>query len=98
MGEPGQRIGGLGQDIRQAAADGGALSLDGLALGIGQPAELEKPVDEEPEAEVGRQAPRRGMGGVEEASAITLRMVAGDSATPSRREIVREPTGSPLST
>ena len=29
---------------------------------------------------------------------MTLRMVAGDSAMPSRREIVREPTGSPVST
>ena len=28
MGEPGQRIGRLGQDIRQAAADGGALPFD----------------------------------------------------------------------
>lgn len=31
-------------------------------------------------------------------SAITLRMEAGDSTSPSRRDSVREPTGSPVST
>ena len=29
---------------------------------------------------------------------MTLRIVAGDNATPSRRDSVREPTGSPVAT
>ena len=84
-----------------AAARGFHLRLDRAALAVGQIADLQQRIDEEAKAEFGRQpsgarcaAHRRGRAASR--SAMTLRTEAGDSVIGMRREILREPTGSPV--
>ena len=64
---PDSRRGRLLERLGDAAADGGAARLDALALLLGDVADLEQAVDEQPQPRVGRQAARRGVRRVEQA-------------------------------
>ena len=59
-GEPGQRLAERGLD-RLRPADGGKLGLDRLPFRFGEIADLHQGIDEEPQADFGRQPAGRGM-------------------------------------
>ena len=85
--------------LRPAAAH---LAVDLLALFLGEAAQLQQPVDEQAQAALGRQPAGRGVGRVEQPGLLQIRHDVADGGRrqrlASRRESVREPTGSPVST
>jgi hypothetical protein len=88
--EAGQHRGGVGQSVVQAAAVGGELLADGIALVVAEFAELKQAVHEEAQAAFGRKPSGGGVGGEEEAG---FGEVGHDIADGSRRERDRETAG-----
>ena len=70
-GQPGQGFAEGGLD-RLRLADGGELGLDRLPLRLGEIADLHQGIDEEPQAEFGRQPPGRGMRRVDQAELLEI--------------------------
>ena len=86
-------------DLPRAGA--GHLRLDRAAVCLGEVADLHQRIDEEAQAQFGRQPPGRGVRGDRSGpscsrSDITLRTEAGDSVIGRMRDRLREPTGSPV--
>ena len=81
-GEPGQGFPQGGLD-RLGAADGGQLALDRLPLSLREIAQLHYGIDEESQAEFGRQPAGRGMRGIDQAE---LLQVGHDVAHRGRRQ------------
>ena len=88
--QAGQHGAGLGQRVLQAAAGGRERGGDRLALLLGQFAELQQPVDEQPQALVGRQAAGRGVRREQQAG---LGQVGHDVADRRRRQAHGQPAG-----
>jgi hypothetical protein len=74
-GQAGQRLRRLGQHVldRLARADAGDLRLDVAAVLLRHVADLHQRIDEEPQAELGRQAAGGGMRREDEAEMLEIR-------------------------
>ena len=86
--QAGQHGAGLGQRVLQAAPGGGQRGGDRLALVLGEFAEMQQPVDEQAQAEIGRQPAGRGMRREQQAG---LGQVRHDVADGRRRQVHRQP-------
>ena len=84
---PDSSAGGLGQHVLDGLAGGGDLALDGDAVGLAEIADLHQRIDEEPQAELGRQPAGRGVRRIDQAE---LLQVLHDVAHRSRRQRHRD--------
>ena len=94
--------GRLLQRLPQALAGRGQAAVDAGALVLAEPAELQQAVDEEPQPGLGRQPPGRGMRREQQPRLLEIGHDVADGrrreVEAARRDSVREPTGSPVST
>ena len=93
-GQAREHLPGLGQGLLQRAAGGGAAGRDRLPLALAEVAEFQQPVDEQPQAAIGRQPAGGGMRGIEEAGLLEIRHdVADRGRGEAERQAARQGAG-----